>query len=71
MIAAYRTHAVEPRRVDADVAERCLGHSIIGVRGTYDRHSYREEMLHGFEALSAQIERIVNPQENVVAMARK
>jgi len=56
--------------VSADVAERCLGHIIGGVRGIYDRHRYTEEMRHAFEALSAQIDRIVDPQENVVPMAR-
>src|SRR5262249_35218994 len=29
--------------IDADTAERCLGHVIGGVRGTYDRHEYRDE----------------------------
>jgi integrase len=56
--------------ISADIAERCLGHLITGVRGIYDRHQYRDEMLHAFEALAAQIERIVNPQENVVPMTR-
>jgi hypothetical protein len=28
--------------VDADHAERCLGHVIGGVRGVYDRHAYAE-----------------------------
>ena len=50
-----------------DVAERCLGHKISGIRGVYDRHSFENEMRHAFEALAAQIERIVNPQANVVA----
>jgi integrase len=54
--------------VDADVAERCLGHVIPGVRGTYDRHEYREEKRRAFEALAAQIVRIVDPQDNVVAL---
>jgi integrase len=53
--------------VNVDVAERCLGHVIPGVRGTYDRHTYRPEMLHAYEALAAQIERVVNPQNNVTA----
>jgi integrase len=47
--------------VDADIAERCLGHVVGGVRGIYDRHEYRDEKLRAFEALAAQIERIVNP----------
>ena len=32
-----------------------------GVRGIYDRHEYLKEKRHAFEALAAQIERIVNP----------
>jgi integrase len=54
--------------VDADYAERCLGHVIGGVRGTYDRHEYRDEKKRAFEALAAQIDRIINPQHNVVPM---
>jgi integrase len=54
--------------VPSDHAERCLGHVIGGVRGTYDRHEYREEKTRAFEALAAMIDRIVNPTENVVAM---
>jgi integrase len=50
-------------------AERCLGHTVGGlVRETYDRHEYLTEKRHAFEALAAQIERIVNPVENVVPM---
>ena len=57
--------------VNADIAERCLGHVIGGVRGIYDRHEYFEEKKRAFEALAAQIERIVNPQANVVALGGK
>jgi integrase len=56
--------------VSADVAERCLGHVIGGIRGIYDRHEYFEEKQRAFEALAAQIERIVNPQDNVVPIVR-
>jgi integrase len=45
--------------VNADIAERCLGHVIGGVRGTYDRHSFLEEKRAAFEALATEIERIV------------
>ena len=48
--------------ITPDTAERALGHKIAGVRAIYDRHSYRAEMLHAFEALASQIGRIVNPQ---------
>jgi integrase len=56
--------------VDADIAERCLGHTIVGVRGIYDRHAYRDEKLRAFEALAAQIECIVDPQPNATALRR-
>jgi integrase len=57
--------------INADIAERCLGHVIPGVRGTYDRHEYFEEKARAFEALALQIERIINPQDNVVTMRGK
>src|SRR5262249_47889378 len=57
--------------VNADIAQRCLGHVIPGVRGVYDRHAYHAEMLHAFEALAAQIERVLDPQQNVVALRSK
>ena len=53
--------------VNADHAERCLGHTIGGVRGVYDRHEYRDEKARAFEALAAQIAAIVDPSPaNVV-----
>lgn len=54
--------------VDADHAERCLGHVIGGVRGTYDRYAYHAEKKAAFEALAGQIDRIINPKDNVVPM---
>jgi integrase len=55
--------------VNADIAERCLAHTIGGVRGVYDRYAYHAEKKHAFEALAAQIERIVNPPaDNVVPL---
>jgi integrase len=54
--------------VPSDHAERCLGHVIGGVRGVYDRHEYDAEKKQAYEALAAQIDRIVNPKENVVAL---
>jgi hypothetical protein len=54
--------------VSADVAEMCLGHVLPGVRGVYDRHSYLDEKRRAFEALAALIERILDPQENVVPL---
>jgi integrase len=52
--------------VRSDHAERCLGHVIPGVGGTYDRHAYHTEKKAAFEALAHLIERIVNPAKNVL-----
>jgi integrase len=58
--------------VASDIAERCLGHVISGVRGVYDRHEYYDEKARAFEALAAQVERIVNPPgANVVPLGRQ
>jgi integrase len=57
--------------IDANVAERCLGHVIGGVRGVYDRHEYHREKALAFEALAAQIDRIIRPQANVVGIKRR
>jgi integrase len=46
--------------VSTDVAERCLGHAIGGVRGVYDRHRYLQEMAEAFEALAGMVEQLVN-----------
>ena len=57
--------------VASDHAERCLGHVIGGVRGVYDRHEYFDEKAKAFEALASQVQRIVDPQGNVVSIGRK
>jgi integrase len=54
--------------VPADHAERCLGHVIGGVRGTYDRHEYHAEKSEAFEALAGLVARIVDPKANVVPL---
>jgi integrase len=54
--------------VPSDHAERTLGHTIRGVEGVYDRHSYRSEMLVAYEKLSTLISQIVNPVANVVSL---
>jgi integrase len=54
--------------VPSDHAERCLGHVIGGVRGVYDRHAYRDEMLLAYEKLATLIGQIVDPRENVIAI---
>jgi integrase len=55
--------------ITPDIAERCLGHAMVGVRQTYDRFQYADEKRHAFEALAAQIERIVRGPEAVADLA--
>jgi integrase len=45
--------------VAPDIAERCLAHTIGGVRGVYDRYAYHKEKKEAFAALAVQVERIV------------
>jgi integrase len=54
---------VQPRH-----AEMALGHVVQGVEGVYDRHRYLEEKRQAFEALAAQLTRILNPQDVVVPL---
>jgi integrase len=53
--------------ITADIAERCLGHAIVGPRAHYDLWQYRDEKRHAFEALAQQIERVVHPPATKVA----
>jgi integrase len=51
------------------ISERVLGHSIRGVEGIYDRHSYRDEKAHALQALAGLVATIINPPaDNVVAL---
>jgi integrase len=47
--------------VRPDISERVLGHTIHGVEGVYDRHSYLDEKRDALERLAAAVEHIVNP----------
>lgn len=53
--------------VPSDHAERCLGHILPSVRGTYDRYEYMAEKKRAFEALAALVDRIINPPRDNVA----
>ena len=49
-----------------------MGHVLAGaVAQIYNKHQYRKEMAQAYEALAAQIERIVNPPANVVTPLRR
>jgi integrase len=56
--------------VPGEHAERCLGHVAPIIQRTYDRHTFDLEMRTAYEKLATLIEQIVNPQPNVVTMAR-
>jgi integrase len=45
--------------VAPDIAERCLAHTIGGVRGVYDRHAYHAEKRAAFIALANLVDEIV------------
>ncbi|MGY4366663.1 integrase [Bradyrhizobium sp. LB1.3] len=55
-----------------EVREACCNHTIKGVAGVYNRHDYAEEKRHAFEALAAEVVRIVSGKtdSNVVALRR-
>jgi integrase len=57
--------------VRPDIAERTLGHAIIGVEGVYDRHQWRDEKADALQRLADLIERILHPPtaDNVVELA--
>jgi integrase len=57
--------------VRPDVAERVMGHAIVGVEGVYDRHSYRDEKADALQRLATLIDGIVHPRENVLPLTAK
>jgi integrase len=57
--------------VRPDISERVLGHVIPGVQGVYDRHSYEKERREALEALSRQIDAILNGNESNVLQFRR
>jgi integrase len=57
--------------VSVDHAERVLGHALPGIRATYDRHTYANEIRYAVEKLAAQIETIVSPPEGAVIPMRR
>jgi hypothetical protein len=57
--------------VTTEIAERCLGHVMTLVRGTYDRYDYLAEKQDAFERLADLIERTVQPREdNIIPLRR-
>ena len=56
--------------VRPDIAERVMGHVIPGVEGVYDRHEYKDEKARALQALAGIIGGIINPQPNVIRLAK-
>ena len=54
--------------VNRDIAERVLGHQQQGVLAIYDRHKYEPEMADALSRLAGEIERILHPGAQVVAL---
>jgi integrase len=52
-----------------EVAERCLAHTVKGVKGVYNRHEYLAEKAQAYEKLASLIQLIVYPQDNVRVLA--
>ncbi|MBV9434177.1 MAG: hypothetical protein JO137_20330 [Hyphomicrobiales bacterium] len=50
------------KKVPLEIAERCLGHVITLVRGTYDRYDYLVEKRDAFAKLAQMVEKIVQPE---------
>jgi integrase len=58
--------------VRPDIAERVLGHAILGVEGVYDRHQYADQKADALKRLATLIGKIVNPpKNNVIAMTKR
>lgn len=55
--------------VPSDIAERVLGHAIAGVEGVYNRYEYFQEKNEALAALGALVERILDPQDDVVELS--
>ena len=58
--------------VPEDHAERAMGHTIVGVRGTYDRYEFLDEKRKAFDALAGLVALILNPPAgNVVRLDQR
>ena len=56
--------------VNADHAERALGHAMPTIRGVYDRWQFLDEKAAAFEALGNLLDQIVHPRDNVEPIRR-
>ena len=57
-------------RVSSDVAEAILAHIKPGIRGVYDRYEHFDEKRHALDLWATQLRSIVQPQPNVIEVAK-
>jgi integrase len=59
--------------VPSEIAERVLGHTIKGIAGVYDRHSYTPQKADALRKLACLIASIISPppSADVVPMERR
>ena len=57
-------------RIAPHVAEAVLGHAAPTIVRTYDVHDLADEKRHALEAWAGYVQRIVNPEDNVLTMRR-
>jgi integrase len=57
--------------VNADIAERVLGHLPGAIRQTYDRHAYLDEKRQALTRWAAALDRIINPPRRPAAGMRR
>jgi integrase len=58
-------------KVPSKDAERVMGHSLPGVEGTYDRHSYFDEKSDALQRLASLIDGIIHPRADVIVPMAK
>jgi Arm DNA-binding domain len=57
--------------VSPDIAERTLSHIVVGIRATYDLHSYAGEKRRALQLWAREVERIVGGEPGKVVTMRK
>jgi integrase len=55
--------------VPREIAEQVLGHVIPGIEGVYNQHKYADEKRDALKKLAGLIDRILDPQENVIHLS--
>jgi hypothetical protein len=56
--------------VDAETAERVIGHVPTGFRAVYDRHQFREEKRKALALWGQSLASIIDPSDKVVVLSR-